>query len=94
LEISQMLAEEGYKVGVFDPQAMENAKGVLGDRVRYASSVKDCVTGADAVVIAVPWQDFKNLDCKKLKKGAVVLDCWRLLEGKGKGMVRNLGVGI
>ena len=90
LEIAQVLVSEGYRVAVYDPQAQENAKGVLGERVSYAGGTNECASGADVVVIAVPWPEFARLNMKKLKKEAVVLDCWRMVNGK---QVKYLGVG-
>lgn len=93
LEITRVLAAEGFRISVFDPQAQENAKGVLGEQVRYSKGVTDCLRGADVAVIAVPWQEFRKIDFRKLKRGAAVLDCWRLLPKRGQAPVRYLGVG-
>jgi UDPglucose 6-dehydrogenase len=80
LEIAQLLVNEGYRVSVYDPQAQENARSVLGDTVRYAKNAWDCIAHADLGIIAVPWEEFKKIDFKKIHKKVVLLDCWRLLE--------------
>jgi len=80
LNIAQFLVNEGYNVSVFDPQALENAKAVLGAGVRYCLDEADCLRDADLGVIAVPWQQFKQINFKKTKKGFILLDCWKMFE--------------
>ena len=94
LGIARSLASEGYRVSVWDPQARDCARKELGDSVRYASSAGDCISNADIVVIAVPWEEFKTLNYRKLKKNAVILDCWQLLRNRKGLNVRYLGVGV
>jgi UDPglucose 6-dehydrogenase len=93
LNIAFSLVNEGYAVSVFDPQAMSNSRSVLGNRVKYAKSAAECIKGMDLAVIAVPWQEFKNVDFKKINKNITILDCWELL-GDIKGVrIKSLGKG-
>jgi UDPglucose 6-dehydrogenase len=94
LEIVQVLVNEGYRIKVYDPQAMENSRAVLGNTVKYAKDKEDCISGADLAIIAVPWQAFKKINFKKLNKNILILDCWRLLEGAKGIKVKYLGVGL
>jgi len=94
LNIAQVLVSEGYKVSVYDPQALENVRGVLGNTARYAKNPDDCVKDADLAVIAVPWQEFKKINFKKLNKKIIFLDCWRLLESVKGINIKHLGEGI
>ncbi len=91
LEIAQLLVNEGYRVKVYDPQAMENSRGVLGNTVKYAKDKEECICGVDLAVIAVPWLEFKKINLKKPNKNIVILDCWRLLEGIKGAKVQYLG---
>lgn len=91
LFIAQLLINEGYNVNVYDPQAMDNARCVLGNRVRYALNPEDCLSDAAIGVIAVAWDEFSRINLKKLDKNLMFLDCWRLL--KYGPNVRYLGVG-
>lgn len=93
LNIAQFLVNEGYQVSVYDPQALEFSRGVLGDAVRYAKDKEDCLSNVDLGVIAVPWDEFKALNFKKLKKNMVMLDCWRILEDRKIPNIHYLGVG-
>ncbi|MGE5197900.1 MAG: UDP-glucose dehydrogenase family protein [Deltaproteobacteria bacterium] len=93
LAIAQSLANEGYKVSVYDPQAQENARSVLGDAVKYAKNTGDCLKSADIGVIAVPWDEFKNINAKRLNKKIILLDCWRLLKNIKGIDIKYLGTG-
>lgn len=93
LDIAQLLVNEGYSLTVYDPQAQENARSVLGDRVRYAKDKRDCLSNVDLVLIAVPWGEFKRINFKKLKKDIVILDCWRILENSKGANIKFIGMG-
>lgn len=93
LSIAQVLTAEGYNVRVYDPQALENTRGVLGNTVRYSKNATDCLSGADLAVIAVPWIEFKKINFDKLGRKIIVLDCCRLLDGVKRVDIRYLGAG-
>lgn len=68
IEIIQTLLDEGAKLMVFDPAAMDRAKEVLGSRVRYASSAYDACVDAHAVLILTDWPEFAELDLLETKR--------------------------
>ncbi len=55
----EMLLEQGAKVRVFDPEAMENMKEVFGDKIYYAEGMYDAIDGADALAILTEWNVFR-----------------------------------
>jgi UDPglucose 6-dehydrogenase len=65
LALITALQDMGARVRVFDPAAMEQAKTMLND-VTYGESVYDCADGADALVIATEWEQFRALDLERL----------------------------
>lgn len=67
MQILEKLLHYNRNVTVYDPQAMENARAVLGDRVSYAADPYDACAGADIAVILTEWENFKHLDLEKLK---------------------------
>jgi UDPglucose 6-dehydrogenase len=79
LELARRLGEDGIRVVVHDPLAVETARTILGDKVAYAASMDDCAKAADVLVVATPCGEFRALDPFTLRPGATVLDCWRLL---------------
>lgn len=66
LTVIEGLLQSGATVSVYDPQAMENARGLLGDRVRYATSVYDALEGADALVLVTEWTEFREPDFPRI----------------------------
>ncbi len=65
LALITALQDMGARVRAFDPAGMEQAKTMLND-VAYAESVYDCADGADALVIATEWEQFRALDLERL----------------------------
>jgi UDPglucose 6-dehydrogenase len=59
------LQDMGARVRVFDPAGMEQAKSLLAD-VDYYQGPYDCADGADALVIATEWEQFRALDLARL----------------------------
>lgn len=73
----KLLNAEGAEVAVYDPEAMETSKAVLGDIVRYADDAYDAVKNADALLIVTEWSEFRNPDfdqIKSLLKNPVIFD--------------------
>jgi len=77
LYIIDALVAEGAEVTVFDPEAMNNVRSVIGDKVKYADSQYDALTGADALVIATEWNEFRTPNFLKMVtvlKNKVIFD--------------------
>jgi len=71
------LVSEGASVTVFDPEAMANVRGVVGDKVIYAENQYDALAGADALVIATEWNEFRTPNFLKMvtvMKNKVIFD--------------------
>lgn len=77
LEIINSLLEEGATVAAFDPEAMNNVKAILGNKISYGETQYDCLENADALIIATEWNEFRTPDFDKimsLLKDAVIFD--------------------
>jgi UDPglucose 6-dehydrogenase len=61
------LHDLGAIVRGYDPAGMEQAKPLLPD-VHYSQSAYSAAEGADAVVIATEWEQFRALDLSRLKR--------------------------
>lgn len=71
------LIKEGASVQAFDPEAMENVKGVIGDKIVYAENQYKALDGADALLIVTEWPVFRTPDfdrVKSLLKNNVIFD--------------------
>ncbi len=60
------LQDMGATVRGYDPAGMEQAKPFLPD-VHYCNSAYSAAEGADAIVIATEWEQFRALDLARLK---------------------------
>jgi UDPglucose 6-dehydrogenase len=77
------LLKEGAQVVAFDPEAMENVEGLLGDKIAYAADEYIALEGADALLICTEWGIFRNPDFAKignLLKDKVIFDGRNLFE--------------
>jgi len=61
------LVAAGAEVIAFDPEAMENVRGRIGDKIQYADNHMDALDGADALLICTEWQVFRNPDIEAIK---------------------------
>jgi len=91
--ISGLLAR-GATVCAYDPVAMDEAKRVMAREqgISYAQSPVDALDGADALVIATEWKEFRSPDFAAIKtrlKQPVVIDGRNLYEPE---MMRDLGI--
>ncbi len=84
IENIKLFLEEGCKVRTFDPVAMPNTKRVLTHKnLTYTKKALDAVKGADVLVIATEWDEFRVVDykdLKKLMKGNTIYDGRNVLE--------------
>jgi UDPglucose 6-dehydrogenase len=58
--------EAGATVATFDPEAMNNVKQLVGDKITFVESQYDALQDADALVIATEWSEFRTPDFKKI----------------------------
>jgi len=69
------LLAAGASVTAFDPEAMDNVRSVVGDKINYAGSVYETLEKADALLIATEWALFRSPDFKivegKLKEKVI-----------------------
>ena len=66
VEIAQMLEADGALVKAYDPVAMESAGKVLKD-VKMCEDAYETAAGCDALILATEWNEFKNLDFRRIK---------------------------
>ncbi len=96
VKIAAELVRLNANVTVHDPKALPHARAELGDGVVYAESLSEGLHEADVVIIATAWDDYKALDPSRLKLGATVVDCWRILPREPfeqRGVYVTMGIG-
>lgn len=82
MEIVAALLENNADITAYDPQAMNTAKSLLGDKIKYANDMYEAINGADVVAILTEWKDFRSFDFAKasgLMKHKNIVDCRNLL---------------
>ena len=91
-EVIKSLLDAGVTVKTFDPQAMDNSRKVLGDKVTFCESIAEATEGADAVAVVTEWNEFITQDWNKIAKlmrGKHVFDGRNCL---ASGRVANAGL--
>ncbi len=81
--IIERLLAAGAKIAVHDPESMDEARKMLGDRVTYGRTNYDALDGADALIIVTEWNEFRRPDFQRMKgllRQAVVFDGRNLYE--------------
>lgn len=61
LDIASQLSSLGAQVVVTDPSAIENARA-KAPRLEYTGSWKEALRGAEAVLLATDWSEYKSID--------------------------------
>jgi UDPglucose 6-dehydrogenase len=65
--IIEQLLKKGYQVTGYDMAAMNNIRRTFGDKITLVDNAYDAVKGADAVLFLTEWNEFKQIDLKKVK---------------------------
>ncbi len=97
LELIRLLQEEGARVSASDPQACRTPRSLPGG-VTYLADPYQVALGADAVVLATDWPQYRALDLQRLKslmRGTVLVDARNALEPEQvrKAGLQYLGMG-
>lgn len=91
--IARALLEEGYRVVIYDPQALGSAVALLGDKVEAADSADDCAGRADVLAVTTAWPEFAEISPEAFSRSdrrVLVIDCWRHLSAERYGDVADL----
>jgi UDPglucose 6-dehydrogenase len=67
LFVIEGLLAKGASVSAYDPKAMDHAKGALPGSVRWARNAYSALEGADALLLATEWNEFREPDFGKMK---------------------------
>jgi UDPglucose 6-dehydrogenase len=95
--IAEELASKGIPVLAYDPEATANAKKQTRFPIQFVESAQDCLNNADVVVIATPWDEFRQIDIRKSNDNRphVLIDCWRMVDpDKLNKMWTYIAVGV
>ena len=79
IDIINMLIKEGSVIKAYDPAAIEKAKEIFKGRIVYCSNVYEAAEGSDALIILTEWDEFKNMNLRKIKK---LLKLPKIIDGR------------
>jgi UDPglucose 6-dehydrogenase len=67
LYIIESLLKCGATVSAYDPEAMNNVKGLLGNSIQFAMNPYEALKNADALIIATEWAEFRTPDFDQME---------------------------
>ena len=68
LDLIEAVLAAGGKVTAHDPAAMDEARRRLDNRITYAPTNYEALTGADALVIVTDWNEYRHPDFLRIKE--------------------------
>ena len=68
LSIIDALVQLGASITAYDPEAMQNVRQLVGEKINYAPSQYLALEGADALIIATEWSEFRTPDFERIEK--------------------------
>jgi UDPglucose 6-dehydrogenase len=83
LSIIAALLQEGATITAYDPEAKQQVQQTLGAKIQYATSQYQALQGADALIIATEWSEFRTPDFERIEKllpSKVIFDGRNLFE--------------
>ncbi len=92
LTLIDALLGEGVSICAHDPAAVDHARALLGNRIDYAETNYEALTGADALVVVTDWNEYRHPDFERVKrtlKQPVIVDGRNLYDVE---KMRELGV--
>jgi len=77
ITVIERLLSAGASVRAHDPEAIEEARKVFGDRIEYSHNQYDILANADALAIITDWSEYRNPDFERMKatlKKPIIVD--------------------
>ncbi|TAH40865.1 MAG: UDP-glucose/GDP-mannose dehydrogenase family protein [Bacteroidetes bacterium] len=68
LYIINELLKENVSVSAYDPEAMNNVKKILGDKIVYGNDAYEILENADFLIIATEWAVFRTPEYSRIEK--------------------------
>lgn len=90
IDIIELLKQEGAKISVYDPEAMDNAKRLI-EGIEFSGDMYSAVKDSDLLIVITDWNEFKEADLGKIKslmKSPNIIDGRNIYDPE---KIRNLG---
>jgi UDPglucose 6-dehydrogenase len=92
LTLIAALLDEGVSICAHDPAAADHARALLGNRIDYAETNYEALSGADALVVVTDWNEYRHPDFERVKRALrqpVIVDGRNLYDVE---KMRELGI--
>src|SRR5437762_3924240 len=81
VRITEELLREDVEIIAYDPIALGNAREYFGDRIMYASSIKQCFSQASTCIIVTAFDEFHEIASEAIiHNPTTIIDRWRILD--------------
>ena len=77
ITIIERLLAAGATIRAHDPEAINEARKIFGDRIEYSHNQYEILTNADALTIITDWSEYRNPDFDRIKsalKTPIIVD--------------------
>lgn len=76
LVVIKKLLDAGCKVQAYDPEAMNECRRIIGDKIEYYENKYDALQNADALILLTEWKEFRlpdwNVVAKKMHRKLIL----------------------
>ena len=93
------LTKRGATICAYDPEAANEAKKIIGEKITYSKDAYSALKNADALLLLTEWREFRSPDWKKVKdelKSPILFDGRNIYESselRSNGFI-YAGIGI
>ena len=93
------LTKRGATVCAYDPEAANEAKKIIGDKITYSKNAYSALKNADALLLLTEWREFRSPDWEKVRnelKSPILFDGRNIYESsqlRSNGFIYN-GIGV
>ena len=82
--LAKRLLKLGAKITIHDPKALENARKIFHDNVKYVKSIPSALKDCQCAIIMTQWKDYETINNKTINLMAkkLIIDSRRILSNK------------
>ena len=87
IDLVKRLLKLGAKIIIHDPKALENARKIFYDNIKYVKSVPSALKDCQCAIIMTGWKEYEKINNKTIKHMAkkVIIDSRRIIYNKNLG---------
>jgi len=95
IELIHRLIKSGAVVKIHDPKALDNARKIFHDNIKYANTMADALNNSQCAVIMTKWKEYERITNKTTKymNKKFIIDTRRILSNKNLD-VKYHGIGL